>query len=282
MILSYHPCFEADRNRLCAGRKPGSDDLEAILAADAVILPQGCHEPLYTMARNNCKHVFPNFDAKFKYRGKIGQTLLFQKKNAAHPRTETHLNLDAFSMHYEGFPERPNFDFPFVFKFDWGGDGDHVYLIQSTEDFSKVLQIAGNYENSGQKGFIIQEYIPAGNRSLRVVVIGRTIVSYWRIQHDTDHFLSNVAKGAMIDYDTDTDLQEIAIQSVKYFCRKTWINLAGFDILFPFQSKVKTPLFLEINYFFGRQGLGGSDKFYDILTKEIIKWIESIGLSLNK
>jgi ribosomal protein S6--L-glutamate ligase len=282
MILSYHPCFEADRNRLCAGRKPGFDDLEAILAADAVILPQGCQEPLYTMARNNCKHVFPNFDAKFKYRGKIGQIQLFQKINAAHPRTETHLDMDAFSMYYEGFPERPNFDFPFVFKFDWGGEGDHVYLIQSAEDFSKVLQIAGNYENSGQKGFIIQEYIPADNRSLRVVVIGQTIVSYWRIQHDTDYFLSNVAKGAMIDYNTDTDLQEIAIQSVKNFCRKTRINLAGFDILFPFQLKVKTPLFLEINYFFGRQGLGGSDKFYDILTKEIIKWIESIGLLLNK
>ena len=282
MILSYHPCFEADRNRLCAGRNPGSDDLEAMLAADAIILPQGCHEPLYTMARNNCKHVFPNFDAKFKHKGKIGQIQLFKKINAAHPRTETHLNMDGFSMHYKGFPEKPSFDFPFVFKFNWGGDGDHVYLIQSIEDFSNVIQIAGEYENSGQKGFIIQEYIPANNRSLRVVVIGRTIVSYWRIQHDTDHFLSNVTKGATIDYNTDTDLQKSAIKSVKNFCRKTKINLAGFDILFSFQSKVKTPLFLEINYFFGRQGLGGSDKFYDILTKEIIKWIESIGLSLDK
>jgi ribosomal protein S6--L-glutamate ligase len=184
-------------------------------------------------------------------------------------------------MHYGGFPEKPNFDIPFVFKFNWGGDGDHVYLIQSAEDFSRVLQIAGEYENSGQKGFIIQEYIPANNRSLRVVVIGRTIVSYWRIQSDTDHFLSNVAKGAMIDYDSDIDLQKAAIESVKHFCSQTRINLAGFDILFSFQSEVKTPLFLEINYFFGRQGLGGSDKFYDILTKEIIKWIESIGLSLK-
>ena len=64
MILSYHPCFEADRNRLCAGRKPGTDDLAAMQEADAVILPQGCYESLYTMARSNCKHVFPNFDTK--------------------------------------------------------------------------------------------------------------------------------------------------------------------------------------------------------------------------
>jgi ribosomal protein S6--L-glutamate ligase len=282
MILSYHPCFEADKNRLCAGRKPGTDDLAAILAADAVILPQGCYESLYTMARNNCKHIFPNFDAKFKYKGKIGQTRLFQNINAAHPKTEIHLNMDAFSKYYGSSPEKPSFDFPFVFKFDWGGDGDHVYLIQSVENFSNVLEIARKYETSGQKGFIIQEYIPANNRSLRVVVIGRTIVSYWRIQRNTDHFLSNVAKGAMIDYDSDHDLQKTAITSVKNFCSQTRINLAGFDILFSSRKKVKTPLFLEINYFFGRQGLGGSDNFYDILTKEIMKWIESLGLSLHQ
>ena len=282
MILSYHPCFEADKNRLCAGRKPGTDDLAAILAADAVILPQGCYESLYTMARNNCKHVFPNFDAKFKYKGKIGQTRLFQNIDAAHPKTEIHLNMDAFSKHYGGSPEKPSFDFPFVFKFDWGGDGDHVYLIQSVDNFSNVLQIARKYETSGQKGFIIQEYIPANNRSLRVVVIGRTMVSYWRIQRNTDHFLSNVAKGAMIDYDSDHDLQKTAITSVKNFCSQTRINLAGFDILFSSRKKVKTPLFLEINYFFGRQGLGGSDNFYDILTKEIMKWIENLGLPLHQ
>ena len=282
MILSYHPCFEADKNRLCAGRKPGTDDLAAILAADAVILPQGCYESLYTMARNNCKHVFPNFDAKFKYKGKIGQTRLFQNINAAHPKTEIHLNMDAFSKHYGGSPDKPSFDFPFVFKFDWGGDGDHVYLIQSVDNFSNVLQIARKYETSGQKGFIIQEYIPANNRSLRVVVIGRTMVSYWRIQRNTDHFLSNVAKGAMIDYDSDHDLQKTAITSVKNFCSQTRINLAGFDILFSSKKKVKTPLFLEINYFFGRQGLGGSDNFYDILTKEIMKWIENLGLPLHQ
>lgn len=282
MILSYHPCFEADKNRLCAGRKPGAGDLEAIQEADAVILPQGCNESLYQMARSYCDHVFPNFDAKFSYKGKIGQIQLFQKINAAHPKTETHLNMNAFSTQYGDSPETPVFEYPFVFKFNWGGDGDHIYLIQSAEHFSKVLQAARKYENSGQKGFIIQEYIPSNNRSLRVVVIGQTIVSYWRIQRDKDHFLSNVAKGAMIDYDTDPDLQTKAIKSVKDFCSQTGINLAGFDILFSFQSEVKIPLFLEINYFFGRKGFGGSEKFYDILTIEIMKWIESLGLSLHQ
>jgi ribosomal protein S6--L-glutamate ligase len=86
----------------------------------------------------------------------------------------------------------------------------------------------------------------------------------------------------MIDHDSEPHLQRNAVKSVKNFCSQTRINLAGFDILFSSQTKVNTPLFLEINYFFGRQGLGGSEKFYDILTKEIMKWIESLGLSLIK
>lgn len=280
MILSYHPCFEADINRLCAGRKPGAGDLSAIQDADAVILPQGCNESLYQMARSNCKHVFPNFDAKFNYRGKIGQIQLFQKTNVDHPKTETYLNMDAFSMQYGDSPDKPSFDYPFVFKFNWGGDGDHVHLIPSAKHFSKILQTARSYENSGQKGFIIQECIPANNRSLRVVIIGEMTVSYWRMQRDSDHFFSNVAKGAIIDFHSDPDLQQTAIKLVKDFCSRTGINLAGFDILFSSQSKEKKPLFLEINYFFGRRGFGGSEKFYGILTKEIMKWIENIGLSL--
>jgi ribosomal protein S6--L-glutamate ligase len=281
MILSYHPCFEADKNLLCAGREPGADDLAAIRDADAVILPQGCRQSLYKMARSNCKHVFPNLDAKFKHRGKIGQIRLFQKHNIFHPKSEIYQDIQAFSKCYQNFPKKPNFDFPFVFKFDWGGDGDLVYLIQSAEQFSNVLKAAGEFENSGQKGFIIQEYIPADNRSLRVVVIGETFLSYWRIQHDADHFLSNVAKNAMIDYDLYPDIQETAVESVKHFCSLTGINLAGFDILFSSETRVNTPLFLEINYYFGRRGLGGSETFYDLLTKEIIKWIERIGLSLD-
>jgi ribosomal protein S6--L-glutamate ligase len=281
MILSYHPCFEADKNLLCAGREPGADDLEAIQAADAVILPQGCRQSLYKMARSNCKHVFPNFDAKFNHRGKIGQIQLFQEHHVFHPKTKVYRNIRTFSETYRNFSENLIYDFPFVFKFDWGGDGDLVYLIRSVEHFSNILKVAEEFENSGQKGFIIQEYIPSNNRSLRVVVIGETFLSYWRIQHDADHFLSNVAKDAIIDYDLYPDMQATAVESVKQFCSLTKINLAGFDILFASETRTYTPIFLEINYYFGRRGLGGSEIFYDLLTKEIMKWIARIGLALE-
>jgi len=281
MILSYHPCFEGEKNLLCAGREPGTDDLDAIRTADAVILPQGCYQSLYQMARNNCKHVFPNFDARFKYKGKIGQIQLFRKKNAAHPKTETYKNINAFSLNYGGMPPKPAFDFPFVFKFDWGGEGDYVFLIKSPEDFLTVMQTARKFEKSGQKGFIIQEYIPSKNRSLRVVIVGQTIISYWRIQRNRENFTSNIARGASIDFDTDPELQKEAVKSVKDFCLRTEIDLAGFDILFSSGATINSPLFLEINYFFGRRGLGGSEIFYEILNREIVKWLDRIGFSKN-
>ena len=278
MILSYHPCFEGEKNLLCAGRDPGAEDRDAIREADAVILPQGCYQSLFEMARKHCKHVFPNFDARFKYKGKIGQTQLFREKDVSHPKTETFLNIDTFTFKYGDIPPKSPFDFPFVFKFDWGGEGDNVFLLKSPEDFQRIMQAAIKFEKSGQNGFILQEYVPSENRSLRVVVIGQTMVSYWRIQSEMESFASNVAKGALVDTDTDPELQKKAIKSVKNFCLRTGIDLAGFDILFSSKDPVKTPLFLEINYFFGRRGLGGSEKFYEILNREIEKWIDRMGL----
>ena len=270
MIVSFHPCFEADKNIICAGRKPDSLDLAAIKSAYAVILPQGCYKSLYYMARDNCAHVFPNYDARFKYPDKIGQIKLFQKKKVLHPKTVTFHNTELFAE------ERPSLDFPFVFKFDWGGEGENVYLIKSVEDLQEALQKAAIYEKTGQAGFLIQEYIPSQNRTLRVVVINRKIITYWRVLKNREGFCSNLSQGAVIDFDADPDLQEMAVVSVKNFCRQAKINLAGLDILFSSEAEIKEPLFLEINYFFGRQGLGGSEKYYELLMAEIRGWIKSL------
>ncbi len=280
MIVSFHPCFEADKNIICAGRKPDSGDLAAIKSAHAVILPQGCYKSLYYMARDNCAHVFPNYDAKFKYPDKIGQIKLFQKKKVLHPKTVTFHNTELFANYYAGssagLSDRLSLDFPFVFKFDWGGEGENVYLIKSVEDLQEVLQKAAIYEKTGQAGFLIQEYIPSQNRTLRVVVINRKIITYWRVLKNREGFCSNLSQGAVIDFDADPDLQEMAAVSVKNFCKQAKINLAGIDILFSSDVQIKEPLFLEINYFFGRQGLGGSEKYYKILMAEIRGWIESL------
>ncbi len=285
MIVSFHPWFEADKNIICAGREPDSCDLAAIKSAHAVILPQGCYKSLYYMARDNCAHVFPNYDARFKYPDKIGQIKLFQEKAVPHPKTVIFRNTDFFIPNFASFSkchceERSDvafgFNFPFVFKFDWGGEGENVYLIKSVEDLQGVLQKAAIYESTGQAGFLIQEYIPSQNRSLRVVVINRKIITYWRVLKNREGFCSNLSQGAVIDFDSDPDLQEMAAFEIKNFCKQTKINLAGIDILFSSDAEIKEPLFLEINYFFGRQGLGGSEKYYELLIPEIRGWIKSL------
>ncbi|MBW2567931.1 MAG: ATP-grasp domain-containing protein [Deltaproteobacteria bacterium] len=279
MILSFHPCFVADKNIICAGRSPDADDLAAIKAADAVVLSQGCYKSLYYMARDNCANVFPDYDAKFNYPEKIGQTKLFQEKAVPHPKAETFLTIESFFSRHGELNEQ-FFEYPFVFKFNWGGGGDNVYLIKSVEEFKGVLQKAAIYENTGQAGFLIQEYISTQNRTLRVVVINTKIITYWRVLKDSKGFCSNLSQGAVIDFDSDLNLQEAAIASVRKFCGKTGINLAGFDIIFSSEAERIEPLFLEINYFFGRKGLGGSEKYYLLIEAEIRKWIKSLGLSL--
>jgi ribosomal protein S6--L-glutamate ligase len=58
--------------------------------------------------------------------------------------------------------------------------------------------------------------------------------------------------------------------------------MVGFGLLFSSERKNRTPLFLEINYYFGRRGLDGSERFYEILIAEIEKWIDSIGPKLTR
>ena len=278
MILSFHPCFGADKYIICAGRKPDDDDLAAIKAADAVILSQGCDEVLYKMASKNCSNIFPDYEARFKYPGKIGQIRLFRKTNVLHPKSVTFEGVDSLLNNYGLETENLGFDFPFVFKFDWGGEGDAVFLITSPEEFEATIQKALNFEQAGHTGFLIQEYIPSQNRSLRVVVIGQKFISYWRVQKNAEEFFSSLAKGADLDFDSDPDLQEAAVRAAKYFCKMTGINLAGFDFLFSSKAGIKEPFFLEINYYFGRRGLGGSEVYYQILESEINKWVYSLGL----
>jgi ribosomal protein S6--L-glutamate ligase len=276
MIVSFHPTFEADKNIICAGRKPNAEDLEAIRAARAVILGQGCYRSLYEMARANCPNVFPNYDAKFKYPGKIGQIKLFRKIKAPHPSTAIYSDLAAFQKKYRHKPGNLPTRYPLVFKYDWGGEGETVYRIDSPVDLQKVLTQTAEFERSGQRGFLLQEFVPCDDRTLRVVVIGQQFFSYWRIQQNSGAFHTSLSKGAVIDSDAAPGLQQKAVAVVKDMCQKTGINLAGFDIIS--SSKLDDPatMLLEINYFFGRKGLGGSEAYYKILQEEIQAWLAEI------
>jgi ribosomal protein S6--L-glutamate ligase len=273
MIVSFHPLFEADKNIICAGRQPNEEDLCAIRAADAVILSQGCYRALYEMARDNCPHIFPNYDARFKYPGKINQIRLFRKFKISHPASEIFSDVVSFQQQHGETPATLSVDFPVVLKLDWGGEGETVYLVKSAGELREILQKITEYETSGQAGFILQDYIPSNRRTLRVVVLGRQVISYWRIQENNDVFYANLSKGAVIDSEAQPELQHKAVALVKYLCQKTGINLAGFDVIFSSARGDPDPLLLEINYFFGRKGLGGSENYYRTLMAEIRNWL---------
>ena len=273
MIVSFHPLFEADKNIICAGRQPNEEDLSAIRGADAVILAQGCYRALYEMARENCPYVFPNYDARFKYPDKINQIKLFRKFKITHPASEIFSDVASFQQQYGETPAKLSFDFPVVFKLDWGGEGETVYLIKSALELGNILQKIAGYETSGQAGFILQEYIPSNRRTLRVVILGRRVISYWRIQENNDGFYANLSKGAIIDSEAQPEQQHKSVALVNDLCQKTGINLAGFDVIFSPANGDPDPMLLEINYFFGRKGLGGSENYYRMLLAEIRNWL---------
>lgn len=270
-IVSFHPLFEGDDYRVCAGRDPNKADIEAIRSADAVVLPQGCRETLYRMAQDNCLYVFPNYDVRFRYPGKLGQIRLFRDLGADHPPTDIFENLAEFRANCCGPPPG---GYPLVFKFAWGGEGETVFLVKRPDQLADIMELAEQYEQTGQRGFLLQAFVPPGNRALRVAVVGTTFRSYWRVGGPGAAFGAGVGNGAVIDHKADPHLQEKAVAETKKICSKTGINLAGFDFLF--DPETETPLFLEINYFFGRRGLGGSKGYYPLLLLEIKRWIQKV------
>lgn len=278
MILSFHPVYEGDQNRLCAGRDPDAADLAAMQQAAAIILPQGCRRSLYEAARRHCATVFPNYAARFAYPGKVGQARLFYDLEVAHPRTVPYTDTRVF---FERHPDGNGpFPPPAVVKLNWGGEGDGIFPIRQPDDLESVLRRLRKYEGTGQRGFVFQKWIPAGARSLRVVVSGHHMKSYWRIVPSQAFPLASLSGGGTIDRTSDRHLMDAAEAATRSFCRKTGINLAGFDFLFSTDAAFAdpdTPLFLEINYFFGRRGFRGSEAYYRWLTKAIDHWLDSAG-----
>ena len=139
-----------------------------------------------------------------------------------------------------------------------------------------MIEKAAAWERSGQNGFLIQEFIPTDGRSLRVAVIGSRRLSYWRVPADSGGFGTALSKGAVIDAKSDPHLQATGIDTANRLCEKTGINLAGIDLIFSEKTEKPSPILLEINYFFGRTGIGGSERFYQIFADEVEKWLRQI------
>jgi len=271
-VLSMHPVIEGDAFYWDRGVWD-KNLFAAIKGASAIILPQTVTRELYCLCTKMCLHVFPNYDLRFQWEGKMGDTLAFWAYGIKHPRTlvfpkvETLLG-DHPDMDHK-VPELP--PYPFVLKGARGGEGRQVWLLENAAELAAKIQTLRQLELQGSSGFVIQEYISDLERDLRVVVIGSQVCSYWRTAQG---FLHNVAQGGEIDAESDQDLQAAGREKVWQFCRGSGINLAAFDLVFP--AGEADPVFLEINYTFGRTGLGGAEKFYILLRDAVDRWLRRL------
>ena len=273
MTLSFHPCIDADLNAIVAGRAPGPEEEAMVKGADAVILPQGVREDLYDLCRKYADRLFPNYDLRFQRPAKIGDISLFRTLDSPHPKT--FLFRDAADYH-SCFPTGKDpfpLSFPFVVKGNYGGEGRMVYRIHSEQEMHNILGQLEAMKTSGARGFVIQQWIDHGGRDVRVVILHDRLISYWRVQRDPRQFLTNLSAGGTIDLRSDHHLLEKSEDIVHHFCKQTGINLAGIDLMFDKDDESKRPLFLEINYWFGRKIFGSSETYYAKLKRAVKRWL---------
>jgi ribosomal protein S6--L-glutamate ligase len=276
MILSFHPCFVADVQIILGDRTLNSDDFALIREAGAIILPQSCTLELYESCRNSSAILFPDYRARFKYPGKVGQSLLFKELKCPHPETTRWPSVEKFRKAYlktEDFPH----EIPFLLKADKSHEGEGIYLVGDRRALESSLENLRRLEKSGSSGFVSQDLIPSGGNVLRVVIVGRRMIAYWKRPEKPGQTITTIGRGAKIDKDWKADLQEKGKIWAQEFSVATGINLAALDFVFRLARPDPQPLFLEVNYYFGRQGLGGSLNYYGLLYDALREWLTEKG-----
>jgi ribosomal protein S6--L-glutamate ligase len=277
MILSFHPCFEADVQIILADRALNSSDRALIETANAIILPQGCTKDLFQACNSSERAIFPGYENRFRYPGKTGQSLLFRDFGCPHPETFLWSSVRQWKETCPEETELPH-ELPFLVKADKAHEAEGVHLVRDNGSLFEALQHMILLEASGLSGFVTQAFVPCGGNVLRAVVIGKRILTYWKRPGNSGEVITTIGRGATIDHHWRPDLQKKGGEYTKGLSLKTGINLAAIDWVFPAGVRDPTPLVLEINYFFGRRGLGGTENFYHLLYRAIREWLVEKGL----
>ncbi|MBW1720438.1 MAG: hypothetical protein JRH13_03490 [Deltaproteobacteria bacterium] len=281
MILSFHPCFDADHHILLGDRELGPSDHDLIQRAAAIILPQGCSKSLYLACRESPAEVFPDYGARFLYPGKVGQSLLFKKAGCPHPETSCWSDSAEFKRFLAQQSRYPH-SLPFLIKMDGEHEGTGIFEVLDRNTLEKALEEVAARERRGRAGFLTQKQVASKGNVLRVVILGKRLISYWKRSRGGEQAVTTLAKGAVIDKEWRRDLQEKGRTEVASFSSFTGINLAAVDIVFDLDETDPLPLFLEVNYYFGRRGLGGTLNYYRLLYRAVREWLEEKGLDPSR
>lgn len=278
MILSFHPCITADHQIILGNRQPDSRDKPYISEAELIILPQTCSEKLFSMCSESQGSLFPDYRARFNYPGKSGQSILFHEAGLPHPKTMQWNSVGHFIGAMESLLPH---GFPFLIKEDRRHEAEGIHLIKNERDIEISLKKISEKYTQEEPRFITQELIQADGNALRVVIMEDSYISYWK-RSGKGQVISTISNGAAIDKTWRPDLQEKGIEMVKKLSGKTGINLAAVDFIFSLKEPDPVPLFLEINYSFGRAGLGGTINYYKLLFRAITNWMDKNGYDSAK
>ena len=277
MILSFHPCFTADHQIILGARPLDEEDRRLIRSAHAVILPQGRVDGVFNECQNSKTPMFPNYDMRQTYPGKVGQSRLFQKFQLPHPRTFRWERVDALKK----LPKPPH-EFPFVVKDNRSHEARGVFVAKNSDSLKAAMGFLALKEGVENKGLVTQDFVASRGNVLRAVIMGKRILTYWKRPASPGQVITTISKGALIDHEWKPELQEKGMNQARVLTKRTGINLAAVDFVFPLSEAAPEPLFLEINYYFGRRGLGGMDAYYRLLFRAIQDWLKTIGLNQNR
>ena len=230
-----------------------------IRSARGVVLPRGVTEKRYRKITAMARDWFPNLDGRYTYRGKTKQSLLFRRLKVRHPTTIVYPDPQKLMDAEKGMLP---LEYPFVLKGDLGGGGSAVFPVSSRSDL-----LDGLNRLPSESPLLIQQWVKHGGMDLRVVVVGARTASYFRV--GGGNFYNNACRGGRIHPEIFPELQQSGLAAVASFCRLTGINLAGFDLMFPDSGP---PVFIEINYNFGRKGLGGRPGFRELFREAVELW----------
>lgn len=280
-IVSFHPCFGADRQIILGAGNLTTEHRALIDRAQAIILPQGCSPELYHACIESEAAVFPEYGPRFRYPGKIGQVRLFEEVPCPHPETYCWKDTEHLRLVVRDGGTLPQ-AFPFFVKMDRIHEGKGVFLVKRKADLEEVLGQLQGKEVSGSRGFLTQAAVPTLGNALRAAIIGRSVFAYWKRPDAEGRMVTNISGGGRIDKEWRPDLRNKAVVEARRLSSRTGINLAAIDFAVAVNETDPQPLLLEINYYFARRGLGDSLSFYRLLHGAVREWLEERDLDPDR
>jgi ribosomal protein S6--L-glutamate ligase len=259
-FVSFRPEIRMEVNLPTFTRVEDPGVIDLLKQATGVLLPSHVAPWMYQSITQHSKAWFPRLDARFAYQGKTKQVDLFRRMGVRHPESFVFDDI-AHLMAYLEIHGSP-WPYPLVLKGDLGGGGETVFPIFQAEDFSNHL-----VRLPKDKPLLIQRWVEHGGQDLRVVVYGDQAVSYFRV--GGGQFYNNICQGGRLDHHGWPELQKKGRLFARSFCRRAGIDIAGLDLMFP---DADDPVFIEINFHFGRKGLGGIKKHQQSIRIAIQSW----------